>query len=97
MADHTTGAGPSLDASPYATERAANEGDTWLASTRAPIAREISLDLERSGAADPAGSFVPSTPAPPPTVGVQTRLQKGIRQPEIYTDGTVRYALLTAT
>jgi hypothetical protein len=34
---------------------------------------------------------------PPPAVGVQTSLQKGIRQPKKYTDGTIRYALLTST
>jgi hypothetical protein len=33
---------------------------------------------------------------PPPAAGVQTRLQRGIRQPKKYTDGTIRYALLTS-
>jgi hypothetical protein len=29
--------------------------------------------------------------------GVRTRLQKGIKQPKIYTDGTVRYGLLASS
>jgi hypothetical protein len=33
----------------------------------------------------------------PPQLGVSTRLQQGIRNPKIYTDGTVRYGLLTST
>jgi hypothetical protein len=30
-------------------------------------------------------------------VGVQTRLQKGIKQPKIYKDGTIHYGLLVST
>jgi histone deacetylase 1/2 len=43
------------------------------------------------------GSSMPLHAAPPPAVGVQTRLQKGIRQPKTYTDVTVRYAFLAST
>jgi hypothetical protein len=49
--------------------------------------------------ADPSGfSAPPAAPAQPVAApGVQTRLQKGIRQPKKYTDGIVRYVLLTST
>jgi hypothetical protein len=36
-------------------------------------------------------------PAPPSAPGPRTRLQKGISNPKIYTDGTIRYGLLTST
>jgi hypothetical protein len=46
-----------------------------------------------------AGSSVPSipTPSPAPTREPRTRLQKGITNPKVYTDGTVRYGMLTST
>ncbi|KAK1616455.1 hypothetical protein QYE76_021972 [Lolium multiflorum] len=52
-----------------------------------------------SAAADPLGSSTHHDPVAPLATapGVRTRLQKGIRQPKKYTDGTVRYALLTST
>jgi hypothetical protein len=34
---------------------------------------------------------------PPPVSLPRTRLQKGIKKPQIYTDGTIRYGLLTST
>jgi hypothetical protein len=40
----------------------------------------------------------PPTPPPtPPLVVPRTRLQHGIEKPKTYTDGTIRYGLLTAT
>jgi hypothetical protein len=41
------------------------------------------------------GSSVIQPVVPPP--GVYTRLQKGIRHPKKYTDGTVRYGMLSST
>jgi hypothetical protein len=40
---------------------------------------------------------VHSPAAVSPVARVQTRLQKGIRNPKVYTDGTVRYGLLVST
>jgi hypothetical protein len=59
----------------------------------------------------PSGSFVvgdsggqatkndetPSPPPPPSPPRVRTRLQKGIRNPKQYTNGTVRYGMLSST
>jgi hypothetical protein len=44
-----------------------------------------------------AGSSVAPSAAVIPAARVQTRLQKGIKTPKIYTDGTIRYGLLAAT
>jgi histone deacetylase 1/2 len=52
---------------------------------------------DNDSSADSFGSSVPVIPAPPPVFGVQTRLQKGIKHPIFFTDGTVRYAFLTTT
>jgi hypothetical protein len=41
-----------------------------------------------------AATAVPPPPSPP---GPRTHLQKGIRNPKKYTDGTVRYGLLSST
>jgi hypothetical protein len=41
------------------------------------------------------GSPVIQPAVPPP--GVRTRLRKGIRHPKKYTDGTVRYGMLSST
>ena len=38
-----------------------------------------------------------ATAEPPPPQRPCTRLQSGIRQPKVYTDGTVRYSLFTST
>jgi hypothetical protein len=35
--------------------------------------------------------------ATPHAAEVRTRLQKGIRNPKIYTNGTIRYGMLTST
>jgi hypothetical protein len=43
---------------------------------------------------DSSAAASPSPPSPP---GVRTRLQKGIRNPKQYTDGTVRYGMLSST
>jgi hypothetical protein len=59
-----------------------------------------SSDAEISGSsADATDSAAggSDSPAQDLHVGVQIHLQKGIRQPKKYTDGTVRYALLTST
>jgi hypothetical protein len=39
----------------------------------------------------------PSPPPAPPLVVPRIRLQHGIKKPKTYTDGTIRYGLLTAT
>jgi histone deacetylase 1/2 len=44
-----------------------------------------------------SGSSADSDPVQPPAAEPRTRLQKGIRNPKIYTDGTVRYGMLTST
>ena len=46
---------------------------------------------------DTTGSSAPTVLAPPPVPEPCTRLQKGIRQPQVYTDGTVHYGLFTST
>jgi hypothetical protein len=48
-------------------------------------------------ATDSPGSSVPSPAVALPVAGVQTRLKKGIKNPKIYKDGTVRYGLLAST
>ena len=45
----------------------------------------------------PTGSSAPESGTVPPVREPRTRLQKGIRQPRIYTDGTIRYGILTST
>jgi hypothetical protein len=52
---------------------------------------------EEDLATDYPGSSVPSPAVAPPVAGVQTRFQKGIRNPKIYKDGTVRDGLLAST
>jgi histone deacetylase 1/2 len=47
-----------------------------------------------SGTSSGTVSGTASSQEPP---APRTRLQKGIKQPKVYTDGTVRYALLTST
>ena len=49
------------------------------------------------GSSVSAGFSVQPDPVPPPVVEPRTRLQKGIRNPRVYTDGTIRYGLLTST
>jgi histone deacetylase 1/2 len=49
---------------------------------------------EHSGDSSDGNSAAPPPPSPP---GVRTRLQKGIRHPKQYTDGTIRYGLLSST
>jgi hypothetical protein len=48
-------------------------------------------------APDPAGSSVAAPTVPVVAAEPRTRLQKGIRRPKIYTDGTVRYGMFTST
>jgi histone deacetylase 1/2 len=47
--------------------------------------------------ADSTGSSVHSPGAVSPVARVQTRLQKGIKNLKVYTDGTIRYRLLVST
>jgi hypothetical protein len=49
---------------------------------------------EHSDASSDGNFVVPPPPSPP---GVHTRLQKGIRHPKKYTDGRIRYGLLSST
>jgi hypothetical protein len=60
---------------------------------------ELSADgndaAESSADQEAVSSHEIHVPPPPPTA--RTRLQKGIQNPKKYTDGTVRYGLLTAT
>jgi hypothetical protein len=52
---------------------------------------------------DEENGNISSSQSPPPYgdvqqhVGVRTRLQKGIRNPKKYTDGTVRYGMFSST
>ena len=105
VADQETGAGPSTNVSPHASEETASEGDTRRGSTGALIAREIPVasDLERSvaadpnrsGATDPAGSSVVANSAgdsDAPGIPLRhTRSRSGIVKKKEYTDGTIRY------
>jgi hypothetical protein len=51
-----------------------------------------------STVADTAGSSALQPPSSPPAPArPSTRLQHGIRKPKVYTDGTVRYGLLTSS
>ena len=54
-------------------------------------------DPEEDSAAVSPGLPVTSLAAAPPVAGVQTQLQKGIKHPKIYKDGTVRYGLLVSS
>jgi hypothetical protein len=52
------------------------------------------------GATSDSSSSIPDPPvqnAAVQNVGVRTRLQKGIRNPKKYTDGTVRYGMFSST
>jgi hypothetical protein len=43
------------------------------------------------------GEVAPPSLPPPSPPGVRTRVQKGIRHPKQYTNGTIRYGLLSST
>ncbi|KAK1619343.1 hypothetical protein QYE76_024860 [Lolium multiflorum] len=75
-------------------------GDTLLHASGHVDPEEDPL-LHAGGSADPEedlqqhpGSSVAPAATVVPVFGVRTRLQKGIKHPKIYTDGTVRYGLL---
>jgi hypothetical protein len=56
--------------------------------------RDMSIS---DGSVDPdAGSSAGEQPVPPPVLAPRTRLPKGIKKPKIYTDGTIRYGMLTS-
>jgi hypothetical protein len=55
-----------------------------------------SIDPEEDLCQHP-GSSVAHAAIAVPTSGVRTRLQKGIKHPKIYTDGTVRYGMLASS
>jgi hypothetical protein len=60
-----------------------------------PLASGISSgsgDMHDSGSAASAIGVIPPVAARP-----STRLQHGIQKPKLYTDGTVRYGLLTSS
>jgi hypothetical protein len=52
---------------------------------------------EEDSSPTPTPPTPPSPPPPPPVPRMTTRLQKGIKQPKKYTDGTIRYGMLTST
>jgi hypothetical protein len=56
-------------------------------------------ELNASGgdASAGSGSFADEHSVPHPTVEARKRLQKGIENPKIYTDDTIRYGLITST
>jgi histone deacetylase 1/2 len=56
-----------------------------------------SLKISKMIRAPSHSVHVDIAPPPPSPPGVRTRLQKGIRNPKQYTDGTVRYGLLSST
>jgi histone deacetylase 1/2 len=64
-----------------------------------PIGQEPGPDSPADPHVAPAstGSSVAPPAAVAPVARMQTRLQKGIKTPKIYTDGTIRYGLLAAT
>jgi histone deacetylase 1/2 len=56
---------------------------------------------EHNDDSDPAGADSPRSSVHPPAAvphvaHIQTRLQKGIKNPKVYIDGTVRYGLLVS-
>jgi hypothetical protein len=65
------------------------------------VTSENDFPVGSSTAGDSGGQATPpsendETPSPPSPLGVGTRLEKGIRNPKQYTDGTVRYGMLSA-
>jgi hypothetical protein len=75
---------------------------TGSAQVSSPIGPSRDLAVTRpavgSGAvpSPPTGSSAPNTAAAATVSGIQTRLQKGIRNPKVYKDGTVRYGMLVS-
>ncbi|KAK1626777.1 hypothetical protein QYE76_001092 [Lolium multiflorum] len=55
---------------------------------------DSSSSSDNSGSANSGAVPPPPSPSPP---GVRTQLQKGIRHPKQYTDGTIRYGMLSST
>jgi hypothetical protein len=98
----------SVPASPFLHEQESSVGrhtspaaDSMGSSVLLPSGGEILLtsgissgssDMHDSGSAASATGVIPHVAARP-----STRLQHGIRKPKLYTDGTVRYELLTSS
>jgi hypothetical protein len=98
----------SIPASPFSHEQELSVGrhtspapDSMGSSVLLPSGGEIPLasgissrsgDMHDSGSAASATGVIPHVAARP-----STRLQHGIQKPKLYTDGTVRYGLLTSS
>jgi hypothetical protein len=107
-ADHETGAGadPEVNSRAGDSDRDDDRDDSRPGGVGAGSSRPRADPEEES--ADPgedsagaSGSSTPdiSAPSPPPVIlsPIRTRLQKGIRNPKKYTDGTVCYGMLSST
>jgi histone deacetylase 1/2 len=74
--------------------------NTGVGKNAATSDSENSENANASGSLSSDGSSSSDAEiAPPPSSppGVRTRLQKGIRHPKQYTDGTIRYGMLSST
>jgi hypothetical protein len=85
--------------SPGAVSPAGSVGSSVASSVEGSAAGGESSDENSNNAnsgtdSDNSAAASPPPPSPP---GVRTRLQKGIRNPKQYTDGTVRYGMLSST
>jgi hypothetical protein len=74
--------------SKHAMSSAASPPSSLTAPSPEP---SLHANPEEDLATDSPGSSVLSPAVAPPVVGVQTRLQKCIKNPKIYKDGTMRY------
>jgi histone deacetylase 1/2 len=55
-----------------------------------------STSSENSNSGNSENSDVEASPRPPSPPGVRTRLQKGVHHPKQYTNGTIRYGMLSS-
>jgi hypothetical protein len=62
------------------------------ADAHTDITRTVVTDTATGSSSTQLHSAAPAEPA-----RLRTRLQHGIRKPKVYTDGTVRYGLLTSS
>jgi hypothetical protein len=69
------------------TQASSPIGPSWVPAVTRPAGAAPS---------QPTGSSAPNTTTAAPVSGIQTRLQKGIRNPKVYKDGTVRYGMLVS-
>jgi hypothetical protein len=84
---------PDLPTSPDIAQLSADNNN---GSADSPDASSSSRSFAASPAPSPHVPLVPPPP-PPPVLEPRTRLQKGIINPKVYTDGTIRYGMLTST